>query len=262
MPTIYKYLPPERSTYFADHLLRFTQPGALNDPYECQPALAEEVFNTEISRLSLLADMEIGLAGNRQEKRKARRENQKRTQKLFRQVRTTDLSAKFYSELQKHPDPPVIMSLSRRWNSALMWAHYATSHSGFCLGFRRNHKFFNILTPVMYLNQRPKIMSAQALSTAEHIVALCTKSPDWRYEEEERLVCNFDGAKTVIDCKPYPIALFEVPHDALAEIILGIRIDRDTKKVIMKAAARLKVPVYQAKLSKYTYDVDRSKLEP
>jgi len=37
MPIVYKYLPPDRKTYLDDELLRFTQPGALNDPFECIP---------------------------------------------------------------------------------------------------------------------------------------------------------------------------------------------------------------------------------
>ena len=37
MSPVYKYLPPDRKTYLDDELLRFTQPGALNDPFECIP---------------------------------------------------------------------------------------------------------------------------------------------------------------------------------------------------------------------------------
>src|SRR5438105_1260976 len=41
MPILYKYLPPERITFLNDELLRFTQPGDLNDPFECIPTISK-----------------------------------------------------------------------------------------------------------------------------------------------------------------------------------------------------------------------------
>ena len=40
--TLYKYVPAERKDYLDENhqLLRFTQPGALNDPFECCPGLS------------------------------------------------------------------------------------------------------------------------------------------------------------------------------------------------------------------------------
>jgi len=35
----YKYLTIERTTYLKDKLLRFTQPGDLNNPFECRPQI-------------------------------------------------------------------------------------------------------------------------------------------------------------------------------------------------------------------------------
>ena len=37
---LYKYLPPDRITYFSNELLRFTQPADLNDPFECIPIVS------------------------------------------------------------------------------------------------------------------------------------------------------------------------------------------------------------------------------
>ena len=38
----YKYLPPERISFLTDGLLRFSQPDALNDAFECIPVLSIE----------------------------------------------------------------------------------------------------------------------------------------------------------------------------------------------------------------------------
>ena len=60
-----------------------------------------------------------------------------------------------------------VLSLSRRWDSSLMWSHYTSSHTGFCVGFDRDHEFFQqaarrtegtfICAPVQYSAIRPTI---------------------------------------------------------------------------------------------------------
>jgi hypothetical protein len=37
---LYKYMPAERNTIFDNWLIRFTQPRALNDPFEMRPHIA------------------------------------------------------------------------------------------------------------------------------------------------------------------------------------------------------------------------------
>lgn len=49
---LYKYMPVERSKIFDDWLIRFTQPGALNDPFEMRPHIAGYGTPEEVSEIA------------------------------------------------------------------------------------------------------------------------------------------------------------------------------------------------------------------
>src|SRR6185437_1532367 len=51
-----------------------------------------------------------------------------------------------------------------------------------------------------------------------------TKSEEWAYEKEWRIVRILSEANKRIDTKPFPRCLFDFPPDAVAEIILGLRV--------------------------------------
>ncbi len=150
-----------------------------------------------------------------------------------------------------------------------MWSHYTGSHTGFCLGFQREHHFFTTLgnnngkviplKPVTYSENRIPVKPSR-FTPEESTKLLYTKSLDWQYEEEERLLRMLNLADKLVNIEPYPIALFKVPHSALAEIIIGIRIDQDIKFAITKFAKQNKIPIFQAVISRSTYNVERKKI--
>src|SRR5690606_28042600 len=86
--------------------------------------------------------------------------------------------------------------LSRRWNNTLMWSHYSKAHKGFCIGFNKNDEFFNkrgktnVLDqgyqPVEYSKNRIRVPTEKGKVVS--LKVLLTKSIDWKYEEEERLI--------------------------------------------------------------------------
>ena len=47
---LYKFLQSDRLTYLDDQLLRFTQPLALNDPFECRLQVDESVIREDLDR--------------------------------------------------------------------------------------------------------------------------------------------------------------------------------------------------------------------
>lgn len=85
-----------------------------------------------------------------------------------------------------------VSCFSRKNDSILMWSHYAENHSGFCIEFYSN-KTMNSLNPldVNYIENFKKVnYYANKKDALYHM--LYTKSLDWHYEQELRLV------KTVI----------------------------------------------------------------
>ena len=121
----YKYLPINRLSYLEDELLRFTQPGDLNDPFECLPKKPSiEEFDNLIN--SLIPE---------------------NSNKVIQKEIKAKYDSKYLDELYKTQVEKVnedigIFSLSKNWKSSLMWAHYTESHKGFCVGFDSKNNFF------------------------------------------------------------------------------------------------------------------------
>jgi hypothetical protein len=174
-----------------------------------------------------------------------------------------DVSTKFLSETFG------ILSLSRRWNSTLMWSHYASEHSGFCVGFDADDEFFhrpidaiktqNKLGTVRYSEQRP-IKPKGQLSYASAVELVLTKSPDWAYEQEERMVCLLEDADKVIEAEPFKIALIKVPIVTVKEVIVGLRSSDNTVDAIRSSAEQSGFVVYRAEPAALSFQLDRHRM--
>jgi hypothetical protein len=162
-----------------------------------------------------------------------------------------------------------ILSLSANPTSLLMWAHYADSHQGFVVGFRAEHTFLSRtdpvgaigrVLPVEYAENRPAITAYDPTipieTHADRLIrqVLLTKSVEWQYENEYRLILPLDDQASY----PHEITeenchLFSFPPDAIAAVIFGARITPDTKASIRSALSSNRdlraVPTFQAKIS-------------
>lgn len=270
MSSVYKYLPPERASYFDDALLRFTPPGALNDPFECFPALIDEVVKQALEYLETKVFARDSVGNDRGERRKMERTRKKEiAQKIQALKNDPDL---FAQGIHDYAAESIngrlgILSLSRRWDSSLMWSHYTNCHQGFCIGFDRNHSFFadsarprSDFRPVIYSHRRPTLTRMRT-SPDDNKIILSTKSKDWEYEEEERVIALLANADKVISALPHNISLFKVPHDAVTEIVLGMRSSKDLRKCAQVIARKFDVPLYLAEPSKTDFDVTRQAIK-
>jgi len=277
MPIVYKYLPVERTTYFQNELLRFTQPGDLNDPYECRPFITvdDDFFLAKTSEsLQARALFKWGASS----KAKRMTERFLRQVKAEHRLRISKNPYKIADEciekvLQKLNAEAGILSLSRRWNSSLMWAHYTVSHRGFCIGFDADHPFFHqnshrptdvgIIGPVSYTEEGSKV-GIDDDNIDSSLSILYNKSPDWKYEEEERLVlmlkyADFHGPRPE-GCN-FDLFSFKVPHSAVRELILGANADASLTDTLTKNAKALDVPLFKARLSRTSYDLERVRID-
>jgi len=76
-------------------------------------------------------------------------------------------------------------------NSALMWAHYADNHAGFCVEYEVSPELGNLnLFSVIYSSQLPIISASELIfSPAETFTRiLITKKIEWAYENEWRII--------------------------------------------------------------------------
>jgi len=271
---IYKFLPPDRLSYFEDELLRITQPADLNDPFECIPILP-----TVEETIRLLEGIHNKQIIQIKESRLLKSEKKEKLLLLERTIKSeitsirknikSNMRDKFRSYATNRINEIVgILSLSRRWDSSLMWSHYSNSHKGFCLGFSSKASYFSdykdnaagdiLFRPVKYSDLRIKA----AVSSDEKFdsALLITKPKDWEYEEEERLLVRLTRANKIIKNSPFDIFLFKVPHYLLKEIILGKNISETIAKKIKDYCTGKDIKIFQSQIDEYKFDMTRTEI--
>ncbi|WP_413813384.1 DUF2971 domain-containing protein [Devosia sp. Root635] len=96
-----------------------------------------------------------------------------------------------------------LLCFSETWREPLLWAHYAKSHEGICLGFDIEHSG---LTKVQYVETRPNAQDLNLVDplvvsdqddtrqfSAPYVKLMALKFRAWEYEREWRLFCPLDG---------------------------------------------------------------------
>jgi hypothetical protein len=119
-----------------------------------------------------------------------------------------------------------VFCLAEQADNHLMWVNYASSHTGFVLGFRTDTQFFEengrTLRKVIY-QKRPPLFSTPDENGCFY------KAPDWEYEQEWRCVRSFGKSES---------RLVEIDPSLVTEVIFGH---------LMEAGERAKI-IWFAKL--------------
>lgn len=137
-----------------------------------------------------------------------------------------------------------VLSLSEKRDDLLMWAHYAQNHKGLVIGFNSEHRYFHQqLSPsdefryvrqVSYSKRRPSIRLTTVQDASDIFL---TKSEDWTYEHEWRLMRPLPDATEERSVNDEPVHLFSFPPDCVTEVILGYRMSLQLKKEIREYLA-------------------------
>ena len=115
-----------------------------------------------------------------------------------------------------------ILCLSSNCFSPLMWAHYANEGKGLCLCFHTN-KSFSIARPVIYdefIDDGEIIPEAQVEEKVYD--SFFVKHPDWRYENEWRIVEQSENS------------YYQFEADELAAVIFGYSMSEGNKRIIKR----------------------------
>ncbi|VGO14605.1 hypothetical protein PDESU_03168 [Pontiella desulfatans] len=115
-----------------------------------------------------------------------------------------------------------ICCFSERWDSILMWSHYADKHAGICVGYDDSNND-DLLIEVKYSTHYPELHIKETIKDAGKVMEkyLLTKSSDWLYEREHRIIhksCCDD-----CDESPFPIV----------EVIFGVKADEQLKRDVI-----------------------------
>lgn len=198
---LYKYCPVDRVSVLTEHRIYFTRPGVLNDPFEgCFELADAPPPASDLGRVPWFANLLDEAAS-----------------------RTADADP--VRTIATAVESLVVLSLSSRPDSLLMWSHYADWHAGFVIGIDVEHPElsrgrFRHLAQVRYLHDRPSGRLERQLVQDE---LMLTKSVEWHYEAEWRMLDSYFAAEGPPaegspDSWPFPL-----PPDAVRDIIVGCR---------------------------------------
>jgi len=150
-----------------------------------------------------------------------------------------------------------ILSLSKRYDDELLWAHYANSHKGFCIEYdldrllsKQNpkHRFFDI----QYSDKIPNLDFSQLLGQNDPDILikkmLGYKSQRWEYEQELRIITENQGINTY-------------DYRAVKAIYFGLKTPKPTISKTMKTLQGRKIKYYQMHLKSNSFQFEAKQIE-
>jgi len=121
-----------------------------------------------------------------------------------------------------------IYCLSEKPDVALMWGHYAGAHTGVCLEFDAKRAPFAGAAKVKYLSAYP----AYDIVAGDAYDSLFTKSADWSYEAEWRLIAEerafARSSRTIKTDNDFLM----IPSGVLKSITMGCLTDKSAQRLI------------------------------
>jgi hypothetical protein len=217
IPTLYhyeKFNPAYLATILRDQIIHCSNPNNLNDPWDCKPvfdphALDDpEVLEREMAWRTPHPDKHLW-------------EKKMREDTNFRVEFMIGASPPMQAMLAERR----IYCLTPKPANVLMWSHYADNHRGICLEFSvADNLLFRTAAEVVYREEYPRWVPCDINDKPGLVMELIlTKSRDWSYEEEYRLVSVQASALT--NFQQLHGDFFRLPKGALKAVIMGCEAD-------------------------------------
>lgn len=242
----YRSLEGQSKTYLLDSLknkyLYFPTPSEVNDPFDCKFMLDFEATDKEI-----LAAIKIG---------KKRNKNLvlDTVDKFRNAIKDGSIRRMYDKKIDTIISSYHLFSVSRNELNEAMWAHYAQSYTGICLGYQaelsgKTYSFQNcnikksktqssfdfekeslVLNKISYDNDGTHKVNIfklnEDISKESILYSLEHKKINWQYEEEFRCEKIFEEVNK--QCFVY------YPDTLLKEVLFGYQITSENKAEIIK----------------------------
>jgi hypothetical protein len=248
----YKYLPFSDGSLktLTESTIKFTCPPDFNDPFDCKPFYD----TTNIENVPHLRPDFFKEAGNRMGLSPAKRIMGKG--QFVARLKNRFDEGNFAEEIVSKIG---VVSLSKNALNILMWSHYADFHRGFVLEFRipiigtrqdvtlTNERLLPF--EIEYDAKRPHIEIGTELPDSLINKLVLTKSLDWAYEEEDRVVDHERG----------PGIHSYRRNEILSSVIAGMNIESNSFEILnstisdLAVISELDVTLYKAEEKKDEY---------
>lgn len=156
----------------------------------------------------------------------------------------------------------LVMCVSETKDEVLMWSHYASDHSGFCIEYNFQelgpyNPQSRLLCPVIYTDKlfdashyimQPFLRKDHSFNNLFGIYPSISKSPKWEYEKEWRIVFplgpNASDEQRFIRV-PKPKALY-----------VGVKAKSEDIEKLKEIAIKKSIPVYKMTLSETSHNLE------
>jgi len=191
---LFKYFAPERTSVISEALVRYTPLGAFNDPFEGRPDITTIALpNRARNEIESIVPSEAKIAYQKLPrevrrrmsfeiwKRKLEEETARRMPDMLEAIHAATPQVRALLRT-KFDDILGVFCLTSKPDNLLMWAHYASSHTGFVLEFDVEHPYFNAkrgsedefghLRKVDYRSLRPRLPLERVEATELFLVKI------------------------------------------------------------------------------------------
>lgn len=141
-----------------------------------------------------------------------------------------------------------LLSVSETAQSTVMWAHYADKHKGVVIGidFDNIHHVEMKIDPIEYSEHRQRINILSDIQLEEWRKVLFTKSVDWSYEKEFRVIFLVDhleglgrlGLAILKDFNGQKTWFLRLNPESIREVIFGLYTEDSLKSALKKLIER------------------------
>ena len=213
------------SVLFANDQIWISSMDTLNDPFEFAISLDEKILN---QKMPFFNDMDT-----------------------YMQLKNNIKN--LFEEFLKYRSKCSVFSMCQSNYNLLLWSHYANSHKGYCIEYNSIDilkQFRHFLLPVIYQeNYLQAGISDIANPVAPFklaIKSITTKSIEWKYEQEWRIVrtCQSGDKSEHTSEFPKPTAVY-----------LGCNADCMVQSKLLELCRQKQIPVYRMQKSPVSYSI-------
>ena len=227
-----KFNPEHLENTLVRDLVRFARPSSFNDPWDCKPVFSIPQDKNEreaMVRYMAAASAKRGTTLDPDEMERRVQELITNPQKFRR------LMDKLAPEMHKQMDERYrVYCLTRRPASPLMWAHYADHHRGICLEINVRQPDLCAAIQVQYRETYPSFR----LDADRDLSPFYTKSSDWQYEDEYRLIAEEEDRAFSDRTLKTRNQFYKLPSGSLISIIIGVHAPDETRRTIRSIVDR------------------------
>ena len=232
-------------------LIRFSHASAFNDPWDCKPSFYVPEDRAELDRLvrfMYAASMKQTPQVDPAARDAAAKHYSDNPGKLRADLASA--STEFWKQMDRRYR---IYCLSARPDSQLMWGHYADHHRGVCLEFDVRTTDFNSATEVDYNATYPNYL----LDDDADLSPFYTKSSDWAYEEEYRLVAQeAEDALCHVTLMTKDDGQFQFSENSLLAVIIGSSATDATKREVEDLVRGSRILIRKATRVPHRYELN------